>query len=70
MAGTTRARHIADPLMIYNKITPYATARTMVDEIARNGRLLQSKTPYVRLCDKVYRQAAFTVGCSAASDRC
>lgn len=56
MCGTSRARHIATALMVYNKATPYSTARTMTDEIARNSHLLESKPPYARLHKKVYKQ--------------
>ncbi|SRR5581483_10677455 len=55
MCGAAKARHIATQLMVYNKITPYATAQTMTDEIARNSRLLECKPPYPRLLQKTYK---------------
>lgn len=57
MCGTARARHIATPIMIYNKATPYSTARTMLDEIARNTYLLEARPPYARLPEKIYKHA-------------
>jgi glycosyltransferase involved in cell wall biosynthesis len=71
MAGTARARHIAAPLMVYNKTTHYATARTMGGEIVRNSHLLESRPSYRRLREKTYKLALPTPGrIMAAGDQC
>jgi len=49
MSCTARAKHSAEPLMVYNKSTPYSTWRTMAEEIGRNARLLERRRPYAQL---------------------
>jgi len=72
MSGTSRARHIATALMVYNKRTPWSTANTMADEILRNARLLETKPPYARLPKKVYKwtKRAGVERTSYREDRC
>jgi glycosyltransferase involved in cell wall biosynthesis len=57
MSGTSRAKHIAKPLMVYNKATPHSTAKTMVEEILRNADLLARRPPYALLAVKSYVQS-------------
>jgi glycosyltransferase involved in cell wall biosynthesis len=58
MCGTSRARHIAAPIMVYNKMVKYPITPKLTEEKDRNGYLLESRPPYPRLDSKVYRAAA------------
>ena len=52
IAGTARARHIARPIMIYNKLVKYAAPFDMNEEKERNGILIDTRPPYPRLHSK------------------
>jgi glycosyltransferase involved in cell wall biosynthesis len=52
MCGTTKARHIAKPLMIYNKLQSYKPDRALQREGLKNGELIETREPYRRLKTK------------------
>lgn len=54
MCGTARARHIAAPIMTYNKLVKYATDDAITEEGIRNGCLIDRRPSYRRLDRKVY----------------
>ena len=62
MCGTSRAGHIAAPIMTYNKIVRYPADDAITEEGVRNGYLIDSRPPYSRLESKVY------LGMAAAAD--
>src|SRR5262249_61111455 len=62
MCGTSRAKHIAEPIMVYNKTVKYPFDQTITDEGVRNGYLIDSRPPYARLEAKVYRTVGEFVG--------
>jgi glycosyltransferase involved in cell wall biosynthesis len=49
MCGTERARHIAAPLMVYNKLVKYPLDEEIREEGVRNGYLIDRRPPYPRL---------------------
>jgi Glycosyl transferase family 2 len=49
MCGTSRARHIASPIMTYNKLAKYPSDDAITKEGERNGFLIDSRRPYLRL---------------------
>jgi len=55
MCGTSRAKHIAEPIMVYNKTARYPVDQAINDEGMRNGYLIDTRPPYTRLETKVYR---------------
>jgi hypothetical protein len=59
MAGTSRARHIASPIMTYNKLVQYPPDDFITGEGLRNGYLIDCRPPYPRLQAKAYKQAAY-----------
>jgi glycosyltransferase involved in cell wall biosynthesis len=62
MAGASRARHIAAPIMIYNKVIQYPPDESLAQEGLRNGDLIDRRTPYSRLSAKVYAGTAAGAG--------
>jgi glycosyltransferase involved in cell wall biosynthesis len=58
MCGTARARHIAAPIMTYNKLTRYIPDDEVTQEGIRNGFLIDRRPPYPRLVSKVDDGAA------------
>jgi glycosyltransferase involved in cell wall biosynthesis len=54
LCGTSRARHIAAPIMIYNKIVDYTVGDPFAEERVRNAALIQRRLPYARLAAKTY----------------
>ena len=62
MCGTSRAKHIAAPIMVYNKTVKYPFDQTITDEGVRNGYLIDSRPPYARLEAKVYGTVGEFVG--------
>lgn len=54
LCGTARAKHIADPIMTYNKLVKYPIVQTLMDEGMRNGDLIGRRAPYPRLQNKAY----------------
>jgi len=56
MCGTAHARHIAEPIMIYNKLVRYSPDDSITREGERNGHLIDSRQPYPRLAHKSYRR--------------
>ncbi|WP_263352901.1 glycosyltransferase family A protein [Acidicapsa acidisoli] len=52
MCGTQKARHIAAPIMTYNKVPQYAQDESLNREGLRNGELIERRTPYMRLLAK------------------
>lgn len=55
MSGTSRARHIPDPIMIYNRLTKYVHEDSIAAEGLRNGDRIDRRPPYRRLDRKVYK---------------
>jgi glycosyltransferase involved in cell wall biosynthesis len=49
MCGTDRARHVATPIMVYNKIPKYTVDEDLAREKERNGDLISQRPPYARL---------------------
>jgi glycosyltransferase involved in cell wall biosynthesis len=62
MAGTARARHIATPIMTYNKLVKYPANDAITEEGVRNGYLIDSRPPYRRLEGKLYTATATSGG--------
>jgi glycosyltransferase involved in cell wall biosynthesis len=54
MASTARAKHIPDPIMIYNKLVKYRHDDSIAAEGLRNGERIDRRPPYRRLKHKVY----------------
>jgi glycosyltransferase involved in cell wall biosynthesis len=54
MCGTSRAHHIATPIMIYNKIVDYTIGDLFAEERVRNAALIARRQPYARLAAKAY----------------
>ncbi len=52
MAGTEKAKHIADALMVYNRSTPHGVGKTRYVEMLENASFLRSLPPYPRLKQK------------------
>jgi glycosyltransferase involved in cell wall biosynthesis len=52
MSGTTRARHITEILMLYNRANPACVANTRRDEMERIAEYLRNKPPYRHLDSK------------------
>jgi glycosyltransferase involved in cell wall biosynthesis len=49
MAGSGRARHIPEALMIYNRSTPHACGKTRYQEMLANCRYLRTRPAYPRI---------------------
>lgn len=49
MSTTRRARHIAEPLLLYNRLPRKPSGSELADEGRRNGPYLRSKRPYAPL---------------------
>jgi glycosyltransferase involved in cell wall biosynthesis len=62
ICGTLRARHIAAPIMVYNKIVDYALGDAFADERLHNASLIDSRPPYARLAAKVYKTMGAVAG--------
>ena len=58
MSGTSRARHIPEPIMVYNKLVQYPRDEDIDREGLGNGDLIDRRLPYPRLREKRYRSAA------------
>jgi glycosyltransferase involved in cell wall biosynthesis len=54
MCGTARARHIAAPIMIFNKIVDYSVDDPFADERVQNARLIDRRPRYAGLAVKAY----------------
>jgi hypothetical protein len=54
MCGTSKARHIAAPIMTYNKMVKYSPDDAITEEGLRNGYLIDRRPPYPRLERKVH----------------
>jgi glycosyltransferase involved in cell wall biosynthesis len=52
MAGTEKARHIPEVLMVYNRSTPYASGKLHYEEMISNSTYLRAKLPYPRLVSR------------------
>lgn len=52
MAGTQKARHIPEAIMIYNRSTPHACGKIRYQEMLANCRYLRARPPYARLQQK------------------
>ena len=46
MSTVAKARHIADPIMVYNQLNPHASCFYMAGEMQRNAVHLANRTPY------------------------
>src|SRR5579872_4567456 len=53
MAGTRRARHIPEALMVYNRSTPHACGKTRYEEMLANSAYLRARPAYPRLRQKL-----------------
>ena len=60
MSGTSRARHIPDILMLYNRANPACVANTRRDEMERIAEYLRNKPSYPRLAVKPVAENALT----------
>jgi glycosyltransferase involved in cell wall biosynthesis len=49
MCGTDRAKHIAEPIMVYNKLAKYPIDDSITKEGLRNGEAIDRCKPYARL---------------------
>jgi glycosyltransferase involved in cell wall biosynthesis len=49
MCGTERARHIAEPIMTYNKLPMYPRDESIEYEGLKNAELIEQRVPYARL---------------------
>ena len=58
MAGTEKARHIPEAIMVYNRSTPHACGKIRYQEMLANCRYLQTRAPYARLEQKPLLQSA------------
>ncbi|MEM7426143.1 MAG: glycosyltransferase family 2 protein [Pseudomonadota bacterium] len=58
MSGTDRARHIPEPLMLYNHSNPAGAAKIWREDLRRTARLIRSRPYYERLCAPVVAPAA------------
>jgi glycosyltransferase involved in cell wall biosynthesis len=58
MCGTAKARHIATPIMVYNKLAKYPVCNEIVEESERNGGLLDRRPSYSRLTGRVYARVS------------
>jgi glycosyltransferase involved in cell wall biosynthesis len=56
MATTRRARHIAEPLMFYNRFSHHDPKRRLKNEGLRNAADLRARRPYAPLAAKVVRE--------------
>ena len=57
MATTRRARHIAEPLMLYNRLSHHDTGRRLRNEGERNRDDLRARPRYAPLEGKVIRES-------------
>ena len=57
MCGTARARHIAAPIMIFNKIVDYSVGDPFAGERVQNAALIARRPPYARLAAKAVRHS-------------
>jgi hypothetical protein len=58
MCGTERAKHIAAPIMVYNKLLNHPQEKGIEVERASNGLLIEKRRPYHRLKRKTYSSTA------------
>jgi glycosyltransferase involved in cell wall biosynthesis len=58
MSGAARARHIAAPIMVYNKLPKYSIPEAIARERERHGELLERRRPYPRLEKPAWTRAA------------
>jgi hypothetical protein len=61
MCGTSRAKHIASPIMTYNKLVKYAIDDAITAEGLSNGDVIDRRPPYPRLTSKAYAGATALV---------
>jgi glycosyltransferase involved in cell wall biosynthesis len=54
LCGTARARHIAAPIMTYNKTLRYPSDPEITEEGVKNGYLIDRSPPYRRLENKIF----------------
>ena len=52
MAGTEKARHIPEAIMVYNRSTPHGCGKVHYQEMLANCRYLRTRPPYARLQQK------------------
>jgi hypothetical protein len=62
MCGTARARHIAEPIMTYNKLVSYPADDSIRLERVSNGWLIERRPAYPRLESRVDSRMAATEG--------
>jgi glycosyltransferase involved in cell wall biosynthesis len=58
MCGTERAKHIAAPIMVYNKLLNHPQEKGIEVERTSNGLLIERRRPYRRLKRKTYSSTA------------
>jgi len=57
MCGTERAKHIAAPIMVYNKLMNHPAEKGIEEERLSNGLLIERRRPYRRLKRKTYARS-------------
>jgi glycosyltransferase involved in cell wall biosynthesis len=62
MATTRRARHIAEPLMLYNRLSHHDPKRRLANEGLRNAADLRARAPYAALTTKIVTERREWVG--------
>jgi glycosyltransferase involved in cell wall biosynthesis len=58
MSGTVWAKHIPDPIMVYNKTIRYVIPEALEAERQEVATLIDRRAPYRRLEEKPYRRSA------------
>lgn len=56
LCGTSRAKHIAAPIMVYNKTAQYPIDESIMSEGLRNGHLIDTRARYPRITTKQYKE--------------
>ena len=52
MAGTARARHIPDVLMVYNRLNPHGCGKTNLQLMRATEAYIRTLPPYIRLAQR------------------
>jgi glycosyltransferase involved in cell wall biosynthesis len=52
MSGTSRARHVAEVLMVYNRSNPHGCGRTCLEEMISNCDYIRTLPPYLQLPER------------------
>jgi glycosyltransferase involved in cell wall biosynthesis len=65
MSGTAKARHIPEPIMVYNKTVRYAVSEEIEAERQNAALLIDTRLPYRRLSARAVSGATEGARCSA-----